>query len=131
MLHRRAADYLAYTHVTGWRPTHLRTGTSWSTSVLLGTLLHPTTARWIVDEQHHTELADHPFVKLFNEYKAKGFTLTDRSNWKRRLISRGIPMLNDDTGQEIAIHANGKVVQHHAPGGKWQYIPDLRKAQHA
>ena len=37
----------------------------------------------------------------------------------------------DDTGQEIAIHANGKVVQHHAPGGKWQYIPDLRKAQHA
>ena len=125
-LHPRAADYLAYTHATGLRPTHMRIGSSWSGTVLLGTNVHPTKATWIVDEKYHTELADHPFVKLVAEYKAKGFTIVDRSNWKKRLISRGIPMLNDDTEQEIAIMADGKVVQHHAPGGKWEYIADIR-----
>lgn len=131
MLHPRAAAYLAYTHATGWRPTNMHVGTNWSTAVLLGTNIQPGTAKWIVEEKHHAELADHPFVKLVAEYKAKGFTIVDRSNWKKRLISRGIPMLNDDTKQEIAIMADGKVRQHHATGGKWEYIDNIRSTTHA
>jgi hypothetical protein len=130
-MHKKAVAYLAYTHATGWRPTHMHSGTRWSTPVLLGTNYDSARMRWTVAEEYHAELAEHPFVKLVAEYKAQGFTIIDRSNWKRRLISRGIPMLNDDTKQEISVMEDGKVRQHTAPGGKWEYIDNIRSAAHA
>lgn len=117
---KKATDYLAIIHATGWIPTGMHHASSWHTEVLLGYAWKDN--GWQIKPEILPFLEGHPLLASVVALKAQGFSVDTLriSRYRRWTISKGIPMRHTEDLRTLSVNLKGDAWQLDGPTGRWE-----------